>query len=101
MSKAFVKTALTSPPQGLADVIDWLYMSEPGPTLLSHIVSDSNSLLPTPESGFTVNGDRGVGGHGTPKKFSAGALVLLRRILDGLKPFMRPGGEVVNESKMS
>lgn len=84
MSKVFVKTALTNPPHGLADVIQWLYLSsQPGPHLLLRVFDDSRKLLDN--STTTVNADDGAssGERGfTGARLSTGASILLKRHVD-------------------
>lgn len=92
LSKAFIKTALTSPPQGLEDVIKWLYLTstQPSPHLLRRVVKDSESSLAKSHCGMTVNGARDMQNEdasGRPN-LSAGALVLLKRNLVWLKDLL-------------
>lgn len=92
VSKAFVKTALSDPPQGLGDTIDWLYLrpSPQGPMLLRRVVEDSRRLLPENIEIATSSGETSLAERpGSPAKLSAGALILLRRNLAALEVFMK------------
>ena len=90
MSKAFIKTALTLTPHGLADVVHWLYLpSQSGPHLLQRVIDDSRKLLANTTSASTSGSAPGEmdEGHLAPAKLSTGASILLRRnleILEGL-----------------
>ena len=90
MSKVFVKTALTNPPHGLADIIQWLYLpSQPGPHLLQRVFDDSRKLL---DNSTTVNADGSAssGERGfTGARLSTGASILLKRHVDWMEEFMR------------
>ena len=93
MSKVFVKTALTNPPHGLADIIQWLYLSsQPGPHLLLRVFDDSRKLL---DNNTTVNTD-GSGTSGemgergfTVARLSTGASIVLKRHVDWMEDFMK------------
>ena len=91
MSKVFIKTALTNPPHGLADIIQWLYLSsQPGPHLLLRVFDDSRKLL---DNNTTVNIDgstSGVMGDGgfTVARLSTGASIVLKRHVDWMEDFM-------------
>lgn len=90
MSKAFVKTVLSDPPQGLRDVIDWLYLrpSPQGPSLLRRVVEDSRRLLPENMEIATAAGENSLAEQPSNSiKLSAGALILLRRNLAWLEDF--------------
>lgn len=92
MSKLFIKTALTNPPGGLADIIQWLYLSsQPGPHLLRRVLDDSRKLLANStaasNSGSAVVETDEKGSTGT--KLSTGASILLRRSVDWLEDFMK------------
>lgn len=96
MSKVFIKTALTNPPGGLADIVQWLYLSsQPGPHLLRRVVDDSRKSLTNStavsKSGSAVveTDERGS----TGAKLSTGASILLRRSVDWLEDFMRRNEE--------
>ncbi len=93
MSKAFVKTALSDPPQGLGDVIDWLYRgpSPQGPALLHRVVENSKRLLPENMTNATTS--REAGQPSSPTKLSAGALIVLRRNLASLEDLMERNKE--------
>jgi len=96
VSKAFVKTALSDPPQGLGDVIDWLYLrpSPEGPMLLRRVVEDSRRLLPENIETATTSGDSSVAKRpGDSSKLSAGASILLRRNLASLEVYMERSEE--------
>ena len=90
MAKGFVKQALSSPPQGLADVLDRLYISQSGPRLLDRIIDDCQQLSGRPSvRSDTEHEDNDAHGRevtwaGSTKRLSAGALVLLRRHLEWL-----------------
>ena len=92
MSKGFVKTALTNAPLGLADVIQWLYLSsQAGPCLLRRILNDSKNLLAnntTVSVDGTTDGEMDDRGF-TRAKLSAGASILLRRHVDWLEDFVK------------
>lgn len=91
MSKGFIKTALTTEPQGLADVIRWLYLSsQPGPSLLRRIVDDSKKLLAKNTTTTAIGSAHGEMDHGvcTRPKLSTGASILLRRNVGWLDDFM-------------
>jgi len=104
LSQGFVRAALTSPPQGLADIVSWLYISRQGPGLLKRIVDDCNSLLPERPTSLGIsstvksNDDRIT----SLPKLSAGALILLRKILDWLTQYLdqHPGGDGVSSEPM-
>ena len=92
MSKVFIKTALTNPPRGLADIIQWLYLSsQPGPHLLRRVFDDSRKLL---DNNTTVNtdgsasGEMGDGGF-TVARLSTGASIVLKRHVDWMEDFMK------------
>lgn len=96
MSKVFIKTALTNPPGGLADIVQWLYLSsQPGPHLLRRVIDDSRKLLTNStavsKSGSAVVEADEVGSTGA--KISTGASILLRRSVDWLEDFMRRNEE--------
>ena len=92
MSKVFIKTALTSPPHGLADIIQWLYLSsQPGPHLLLRVFDDSRRLL---DNNATVNADGSASGEMGERGFigarlSTGASILLKRHVDWMEDFMK------------
>lgn len=91
ISKGFIKTALTTAPLGLADVIQWLYLSsQPGPHLLRRVLDDSKKLLTNVTSPSVVDsasGERDKAGS-TWAKLSTGASILLRRNVEWLEDFM-------------
>ena len=85
-SKAYIKKALESPPQGLEHTLDWLYLRVEGPNLLKRIVNDSRMRLPENASGLML--DSGIykdEGTVNPTQLSSGALILLRRSLSTLE----------------
>lgn len=88
MSKVFVKTALSNPPLGLADIIQWLYLpSQPGPRLLLRVYDDSRKLLDNNTHGGKSDG---MGERGFMiARLSAGAAILLKRHVDWMEDFMR------------
>ena len=91
ISKGFIKKALTSPLQGVDDIINWLYSSrEDGPRLLQRVVEDSR-LLVSDEHGGSV-GSHPQGGDNQAVRplatFSAGARILLRRNLEWLEEYL-------------
>lgn len=96
MSKVFIKTALANPPGGLADIIQWLYLSsQPGPHLLRRVLDDSWKLLAN-STGVSKIGSAVVetnekGSSGT--KLSTGASILLRRSVDWLEDFAKQNEE--------
>lgn len=90
MSKGFVKTALTHPPQGLTDVVQWLYLSsQPGPRLLRRILDDAKLLLADTQSSRVGGGasqeadERGF----SRANLSTGASILLQRNVAWLEDF--------------
>ena len=87
LSKGFVKTAIKTMPGGFEDVLRWLYISEDGPKLLERIIDDCKGLCENSEMD-TSSIDRGgtvmYEGAWRKNRVSAGALVLLKRNLDGL-----------------
>ena len=96
MSKGFIKTALTNAPQGLADVIQWLYLSsQPGPHLLHRVVDDSKKLLTSTSTTSVVGSASGeMDERGFARaKLSTGASILLRRNIEGLEDFMTRNDE--------
>ena len=92
MSKVFVKTALTNPPLGLADIIQWLYLpSQPGPRLLLRVFDDSKKSL---DNSTTVDADGSASGGMGERGFmgarlSTGASILLKRHVDWMQDFMK------------
>ena len=88
MSKGFIRKALTSPLEGVDDIINWLYSSQDdGPKLLQRVVEDARSLVSEEQVGSAgchpQGGDNQVG---RPlATFSAGARILLRRNLEWLE----------------
>lgn len=95
MSKTFIKTALTKPPEGLAEVIQWLYApSHKGPQLLRLVVEECRTLLPdaAPTEGMEKTGEASgvLKNEGKSRsRLSSGALVLLRRNLEWLEEYLR------------
>lgn len=91
MSKGFIKSALTKAPHGLADVIQWLYLSSlPGPHLLRRVLDDSKKLLANITTTSAVSpalGEMNESGS-TRAKLSIGASILLQRNLEWLEGFM-------------
>lgn len=80
-SKAFISTSLTHPPQGLGNIISWLYLTPP-PSLLRRVIEDSVRLLP--ESSKYANEfaeTQESSQQNASKKLSAGAAILLERNL--------------------
>ena len=96
MSKVFVKSALTNPPCGLADIIQWLYLSsQSGPHLLLRVFDDSRKLL---DKNTTVIADGSAsGGMGerdfTAARLSTGGSILLKRHVDWMENFMKEHDE--------
>lgn len=92
MSKGFIKTALINAPHGLADVIQWLYLSsQPGPHLLRRVVGDSKTLLANSTTTSSAVGsapdERAEEGFARAK-LSTGASIWLRRDVDWLEDFL-------------
>ena len=85
MSKGFVNAALKSPPQGLEDVITWLYTWSVGPRLLHRIMEDAKTLLPDEASSDPQASAEGNIGALSSNHVSAGAAVLLKRSLFSLE----------------
>ena len=87
LSKGFVKKAIMTMPGGFEDVLRWLYIAKDGPKLLGRIIDDCKGLCETSEMD-TYGTDRGgkvmYEGAWRNHRVSAGALVLLRRNMDGL-----------------
>ena len=96
MSKAFVKTALTDPPHGLADIIQWLYLSSrPGPRLLRRVLDDSRRLLANTtavNAGGSASSEMNERGF-TGARLSTGAAILLKRHVDWMEDFMNRNDE--------
>ena len=100
MSKGFIKKALTSPLQGVDDIIQWLYSShKEGPKLLRRIVEDSRSLISDAQVGSASSHSQD--GDNQPARplvtFSAGALIPLRRNLEWLEDYMLCGEKAKEE----
>lgn len=96
MSKAFVKTALSNLPQGLEDVITWLYLAPPsqGPNLLRLVIEDSRRLLPENTTVTDTSGESKITEQPSRStKLSSGALILLRRHLACLEDFIKRNEE--------
>ena len=98
MSKDFIKTALTNAPQGLADVIQWLYLSsQPGPHLLRRVLDDSkkqladNTITSAIGPTYGETDERGF----ARTTLSTGASILLKRKLEWLEDFMTRNEEGV------
>ena len=94
MSKGFIKKALTSPLEGVDDIINWLYLSRlDGPKLLQRVVEDSRSLISDTQAGsassHTQDGEDQV--VRPLVTFSAGARILLRRNLEWLEDHLSSG----------
>ena len=93
LAKIFIKTALLKFPQGLEDVIRWLYLplSEGGPHLLRRVLDDAHALLPdtgTKDAGAGVDKplqSKNAKTSVTAANLSTGALILLRRHLEDLE----------------
>lgn len=104
MSKPFIKTALTKPPEGFAGIIQWLYTpSHKGPQLLRLVVDECRALLPdaTPKEGLESPGEAsGVAKNESKShsRLSSGALVLLRRNLQWLEEYLRHDEGVMEDS---
>lgn len=96
MSKGFIKTALATMPHGLADVVQWLYLtSQPGPQLLRRVVNDSKKLLannPTTSANGSAPDDMEEMSSNRAK-LSTGASILLRRNVEWLEDFMTRNDE--------
>lgn len=91
MSKGFIKTALTTVPQGLADVVRWLYLpSQPGPHLLRRVIDDSKNLLADITTTSAVGSTSGKMDKGLlyGAQLSTGASILLRRNVEWLEDFL-------------
>ena len=87
LSKAFVQTALKTPPGGLEDVIQHLYISENGSRLLSKVIDDGQRIQSNSENragGIIEDQDPQFEVEWRDKRISAGALVLLKRHLEWL-----------------
>ncbi len=94
LAKRFVKTALVQLPEGIEDIIQWLYLpSQPGPHLLNLVVEESKTALarsierigePT-----TPNLDQNAGSSHSAERLSCGASVLLKRTLDWLQQYLQ------------
>ena len=100
MSKGFIKKALTSPLQGVDDIIQWLYSShEEGPKLLRRIVEDSRSLISDAQVGSASSHSQGRDNQAVRPlvTFSAGALILLRRNLEWLEDYLLCGEKAKRE----
>lgn len=98
MAKGFIKTALTTPPPGLVDVVQWLYLtSQPGPQLLRRVVNDSKKLLANNATESTADSapNEMEEKSTTRAKLSTGASILLRRHVKWLEDFMTRNDEGV------
>ncbi len=104
MSKGFIKNALTSPPQGVDDIINWLYSSqEDGPKLLRRVVEDSRSLISDAQVGSASSHPQDEDNQAVRPlvTFSAGALILLRRNLEWLEGHLLCGEKAQGERGQS
>ena len=92
MAKSFLRNALSSPLQGIDDIVRWLYLSSQpeGPHLLRRVVEDSKALLPDApiRSRNNLSNNRNNAGITEPAKISTGALILLRKNLDWLSEYL-------------
>ena len=96
MAKGFIKTALTAPPLGLVDVVQWLYFtSQPGPQLIRRVVNDSKKLLANNATTSTVDSASHEMKERSSNraKLSTGASILLRRHVKWLEDFMTRNDE--------
>ena len=100
MSKGFIKVALTAAPDGLADIIQWLYLSgQSGPHLLRRVLDDSKKLLANTTTTTTTTSAVGSTSGETNEmgsartKLSTGASILLQRNVDWLEDSMKRSGE--------
>ena len=86
-----MRKALATPPNGLEDIITWLYTFREGPRLLQRVVEDSKAVLPaepsSPGQCDQAPSEASVGALSTAK-LSAGAAVLLKRNLDWLQEIL-------------
>ena len=102
MAKGFIKTALTNAPHGIADIVNWLYLSrQPGPQLLRRVLDDAKKLLTnTTYTSSTNNNTISTASSAISNttmdergfaraKLSTGASILLQRHVDWLEDFMR------------
>ena len=97
MSKGFIKKALTSPLQGVDDIVNWLYSSrEDGPRLLQRVVEDSRLLVSDEQEGSASSQPQGGDDQAVRPlaTFSAGARILLRRNLEWLEEHLLSGEKV-------
>ena len=100
ISKGFIKKALTSPLQGVDDIIQWLYSSQgEGPKLLRRIVEDSRSLISEAQVGSASSHSQDEDNQAARSlvTFSAGALILLRRDLEWLEDYLLCGEKAKGE----
>ena len=94
MSKGFIKTALTNAPQGLADIVQWLYLSsQPGPHLLHRVLDDSKKLAANTttrslDDSADVSTSDEKERNFNRTKLSTGAAILLQRNIDWLENFI-------------
>lgn len=100
MSKGFIKKALTSPLQGVDDIINWLYsLREDGPKLLQRVVEDARSLISDEPVGSASrhpqDGDNQV--VRPLVTFSAGARILLKRNWEWLEEHLLSGEKTEGE----
>lgn len=91
MSKSFIKTALSTSPQGLEDIVKWLYLPSgtQGPRLLHRVVEDSRAMLletMTTEETTESSLNKSEAAN-TPARLSAGAQILLKRNLKWLEEY--------------
>lgn len=100
MSKGFIKKALTSPLQGVDDIINWLYSSQKdGPNLLQRVVEDSRSLISDGQAGSACCHPQDGDNQGVRPlvTFSVGARILLRRNLEWLEDHLLLGEKAEGE----
>ena len=100
MSKGFIKKALTSPLEGVDDIINWLYLSRlDGPKLLQRVVEDSRVLVSDGQAdSASCRAQDGDSQAVRPLvTFSAGARILLRRNLEWLEDHLSSGDKAEGE----
>ena len=91
LSKGFIKTALSAPPSGLQDVINWLYKDDQGPQLLDQVIADCKRMQPHSEGEEKQEQASESQVKRTEAwangKLSAGAMILLKRNLEWLEGY--------------
>ena len=109
VAKGFVKAALSNPPGGLLDVVDWLYRVQSGPRLLDQIIRDCRKLSERPlaaspaqppeDNAMPLDDDSTTMEDSWAKStgmLSTGALVLLHRHMEWLAEYSNRNSHMTN-----